>query len=39
MISGAGATYIAGDPSAGYAFTDFINDRLHGLVNLFARQR
>ena len=39
MISGAGAAYISGDPSTGYAITDFINDRLPGLVNLFARQR
>lgn len=39
MISGAGAAYISGDPSTGYAITDFINDRLHGLVNLFARQK
>lgn len=38
-IAGAGAAYQAGDPSAGYAVSEFLNNGLHGLLNHFSSQR
>ena len=38
-IAGAGAAYQAGDPSAGYAVREFLNNGLRGLLNHFSSQR
>lgn len=38
-IAGAGAAYQAGDPAAGYAVSDFVNNGLRGLVSYFSSQR
>ena len=38
-IAGAGAAYQAGDPSAGYAVSEFLNNGLRGLLNHFSSQR
>lgn len=38
-IAGAGAAYQAGDPSAGYAVSDFLNNGLRGLLSHFSSQR
>ena len=38
-IAGTSAAYQAGDPSAGYAVSDFLNKGLRGLLNHFSSQR
>ena len=38
-IAGTGAAYQAGDPSAGFAVRDFLNNSLRGLVSHFSSQR
>ena len=38
-IAGASAAYQAGDPSADYAVSEFLNNGLRGLLNHFASQR
>ena len=38
-IAGVGAAYRAGDPSAGYAVSEFLNNGLRGLLNHFSSQR
>lgn len=38
-IAGAGAAYQAGDPEAGYAVSEFLNNGLRGLLNHFSSQR
>lgn len=38
-IAGAGAAYQAGDPSAGYAVSEFLSSGLRGLLNHFSSQR
>ena len=38
-IVGTGAAYQAGDPSAGYAVRDFLNNGLRGLVRHFSSER
>ena len=38
-IAGAGAAYQAGDPSAGYAVSEFLNNGLRGLLEHFSSQR
>ena len=38
-IAGAGAAYQAGDPSAGLAVSEFLNNGLRGLLNHFSSQR
>ena len=38
-IAGAGAAYQAGDPSAGLAISEFLNNGLRGLLNHFSSQR
>ena len=39
VIAGAKAASDAGDPSAGHAVSEFVNNRLHGLANQFSSQR
>ena len=39
LITGLKAAHEAGDPSAGYAVADYVNNRLHDLVNRFSNQR
>lgn len=38
VISGAKAASDAGDPSAGHAISEFVNNRLHVLVNQCSSQ-
>ena len=38
-IAGAGFAYKAGDPSAGYALSEFLNNGLRSLLNHFSSQR
>ena len=39
IIAGVKAASDAGDPSAGHAISEFVNNRLHVLVNQFSSQR
>ena len=39
LIAGTGTAYQAGDPDAGQAVADFVNNNLPNLVNLFSSKR
>ena len=39
LITGLKAAHEAGDPSAGHAVADYVNNRLHSLVNRFSSQK
>ena len=39
LIAGIKSAHDTGEPSAGYAVSEFLNDRLHNLVNRFSSER